>query len=113
MLDYPLRFNFSIIANRGSFSTQLFSFSSNPIPNVTPTNMDTILPKGSSVKILANWSYLYISNKLVSMKPKATQVKVYPTFNINTDKCLLEDDEDNESLCNVIDLFLYYNESWY
>lgn len=94
ILDYPPRLNFSIIANKGSLSTQFFSFSSNPIPNVTPTNMDIILPKGSNVKILANWSYLHISSKLVSMKPKATQVKVYPIFNFEPGKCLLE--EDNE-----------------
>lgn len=79
-----------------TFKTRFFDADAEPIPNVNTNNIDDILPNWSRIGIMAMWSSISLGTYGASLKPKAQQVRVFPSEGLNNDECLLDGEDEDD-----------------
>jgi len=107
---YPPRMDFSIqttstseytdeegkIVQEAEFKPVFYDSLANKLDKVTTANVNEAMPPRSRVAVLAWWGNLSQGPLFgASLKPKAQQFRVYPSEQLATDECLLDDEEDD------------------
>lgn len=84
----------------GAFTTHFFDKTGVALANCCSDNMQNLVPKMSSVTVVAHWQGIALGEFGASLKPKAEQIMVFPSERL-TGECLLsgggEDDDDEGS----------------
>lgn len=106
--DYPPRFDFGVPCSveevdvdgqKGffaKFKASFFDESGQIIKDVDSDNVEMILPNWSQTSELTRWSTIALGTYGASLKPKLVQVRIFPGETLNTNDCLLGDDEDED-----------------
>lgn len=79
----------------GEFNTNFYDKNNNKILHCRSDRLNEILPKMSSATVVAVWQSIALGEFGASMKPKAEQIKVFPSERL-TNECLLGGDEGDE-----------------
>lgn len=74
-----------------TFITKFFDDNHQQVIGVDSTNVETVCPKRSEVKIVASWDSVYIGAAAISMKPKIIQIVVTPELSMENEDCLFGD----------------------
>jgi len=108
--DYPPRLDFGITTSsaedvegddgllhaEATFKTRFFDATGVRVPDVGTDNIDDVLPNWSRIGTMAMWSSISLGTYGASLKPKAQQIRVFPSEGLNNDECLLDGDEDED-----------------
>jgi hypothetical protein len=85
----------------GVFNTNFFDKTGAKLPNCNSDNMQNLVPKMSSVTVVAQWQSIALGEFGASLKPKAEQIMVFPSERLSG-ACLLggcdEDDDEGSGL---------------
>ena len=96
-----------LIAQHVSFNTAFFNAQGEQVPKVDSDNMTGVLPNWSKIAVLAQWQNVSLGTFGACIKPRATQIRVFPSEKLSNDYCMLGDDaeEANEDFCMPADAF--------
>lgn len=84
------------------FTPVFYDANGNKNENVTSDNIDDVLPKFSDSSCLSKWTRITIGTYGASLKPKAQQLRVYPSESLPQDECYLDDEEEDEDLPEMV-----------
>jgi hypothetical protein len=90
------------LVQHASFKTAFFNADGDKIEPVSSDNIGECMPNWSKLAILAQWSSIALGTFGASIKPKASQIRVFPNERLNNDECML-DDEGDEDFCMPMD----------
>ena len=99
-MDYPPCLEFGVpidstLCDVPIFKTVFFISNGENLGPVYSIRSNRVLPKFSSLGVLAHWSTLTQGTYGITLKPKAIQVRVYPPDSFPVDD-LLQDDEEGD-----------------
>jgi hypothetical protein len=110
--EYPPNFEVAVPANiedhlnedgktksqSSSFYAKFFDQHGNDVGEVTDETVDDVCPSFSEAFTLARWARISQGTYGASLKPRASQFRVYPKDDIDNSNCMLggEDDEDED-----------------
>jgi hypothetical protein len=64
------------------------------------TDISTCMPNWSKIAVLSQWTSISLGTYGASLKPKASQIRVFPNERLNNDECMLgAEDEADEDFC--------------
>ena len=109
-LDYPPRLDFGITTSsfterpgpdglaiqEAIFKTAFFDVLGNNLGAVSSNDSDVAIPKFSRIAALAEWPMITQGTYGASLKPKAEQFRVFPSEQLATDECLLNDNDEDD-----------------
>ena len=103
-LDYPPRLEIGIpyattAWDDDFFKTVFFNSNGENLNPVGSISSNKVLPKFSSLGVLAHWSTLTQGTYGMTLKPEAIQVRVCPPDSFPVDDLLLDDEEDDLKTC--------------
>lgn len=84
------------IAQSANFKTAFFAADGSIVSPVDSDNMTEVLPNWSRISVLAQWQSVSLGTYGASLKPKATQIRVFPSEKLSNDHCMLGDDGDED-----------------
>lgn len=93
-----------------TFKTVFFNAEGDKIENVTADSVATTgsahsisacLPNWCKISLLAQWTGISLGTYGASLKPKASQIRVFPNERLNNDECMLggDNEEDDGDFC--------------
>jgi hypothetical protein len=86
-----------------TFKTVFFDSEGNKLDNVSTNDANTILPKFSRVSTLSQWSTITQGTYGASLKPKAFQMRVYPSEGLpDADNCYLDDEDEAAEMPDML-----------
>ena len=60
------------------------------------TDISVCMPNWSKIAILSQWTSISLGTYGASLKPKASQIRVFPNERLNNDECMLGADEEED-----------------
>jgi hypothetical protein len=88
------------IVQHAGFRTAFFTAEGEKVESVDSDNISDAMPNWSKIAVLAQWTSISLGTYGASLKPKASQIRVFPNERLNNDACMLgDDDEDDEEFC--------------
>ncbi len=93
------------IVQSATFKTNFFNAEGEKINNVTAdstgsrgdsNSIATCLPNWCKISVLAQWTSISLGTYGASLKPKASQIRVFPNERLNNDECMLGGDNEEE-----------------
>jgi hypothetical protein len=88
------------IVQHAGFRTAFFTAEGEKVESVDSDNISDAMPNWSKIAVLAQWTSISLGTYGASLKPKASQIRVFPNERLNNDACMLgDDDEDGEDFC--------------
>ena len=98
------------IVQHATFKTVFFNAEGDKVDHVTADSVashgaahsiSSCLPNWCKVSILAQWTSISLGTYGASLKPKASQIRVFPNERLNNDECMLggDNEEDDGDFC--------------
>lgn len=85
------------LVQNASFKTAFFNADGDKIETVSSDTIGDYMPNWSKLAILAQWTSISLGTYGASLKPKASQIRVFPNERLNNDECMLGDEEEEDS----------------
>lgn len=116
-LPYPPRMEFTLKTDNpkitvgadgfktqeSTFETVIFDADGQQVIAPSSRDKDDLIPKFSRLSCVAQWTSFSLGVYGCSLKPKATQCRVYPSESRpNNDQCMLDDDEEGHEIPNML-----------
>jgi hypothetical protein len=117
--EYPPRLEFGLLteaiteskdddgklSQHTTFKTSFFNAEGDKIDVVTAdssnnhsdTDISVCMPNWSKIAVLSQWTSISLGTYGASLKPKASQIRVFPNERLNNDECMLGGDEEEDN----------------
>ncbi len=84
------------LVQHATFKTAFFNADGDKVDTVSSDNIGEHMPNWSKLAILSQWTSISLGTYGASLKPKASQIRVFPNERLNNDECMLDDEEDSD-----------------
>jgi hypothetical protein len=93
------------LVQHATFKTVFFNAEGDKVDQVTADSVEShgsahsiraCLPNWCKISILAQWTSISLGTYGASLKPKASQIRVFPNERLNNDECMLGGDNEEE-----------------
>jgi hypothetical protein len=85
------------LVQHATFKTAFFNADGDKLDVVSSDNIGEHMPNWSKLAILAQWTSISLGTYGASLKPKASQIRVFPNERLNNDECMLGDEDEEDS----------------